>query len=185
MKTKENNNTQEPMSENTSQTVGRVPSPGVENETSEASRFQTGEASRFRAALTTLEHQIQTLNQRFINVMVDTAVVQGKILPTEREHWVTQLANNFDAKSVELTNAKPILKTAFNRTFPNRNNRSSDDDAAEFQARQKQIKSLVNKKMTEEGIDYTAAFIALKGEHPELFGVPADEERRAANLARL
>jgi hypothetical protein len=92
-------------------------------------------------------------------------VSQGKILPTEREHWLGQLEKDFDSKTAELANAKPVLKTEFTRHFSNANNQTISD-AAELT---KKIQQLVQDKMNNSGIDYDRAWQQVKTENPALF----------------
>jgi hypothetical protein len=117
--------------------------------------------TRFRE----LETQFQTFNERFLNSIVDGAICQGKILPTEREHWLDQLEKDFDTKTAELTNAKPVLKTEFSRHFSNTTNQTITG-AAELT---KKIQQLVQDKMKTSGIDYDRAWQQVKAENPALF----------------
>ena len=118
-----------------------------------------------RARFCELETQFQTFNERFLNSIVDTAICQGKILPTEREHWLGQLEKDFDTKTAELANAKPVLKTEFTRRFSNTNNPVTSD-ATELTQK---IQQLVQEKMKNSGIDYDHAWQQVKTENPTLF----------------
>jgi hypothetical protein len=91
--------------------------------------------------------------------------VQGKILPTELEHWMTQLANNFDVKSAELANAKPALQTQFQRTFNNADRTAT----LESKERSAKLQRLVADQMRKEGVDYDTAWQDMKKAHPEIF----------------
>jgi phage I-like protein len=117
--------------------------------------------TRFRE----LESRFQTFNERFLNSIVESAITQGKILSTEREHWLGQLEKDFETKTAELSNAKPVLKTEFTRRFSNTNT-ASVMDSIELT---KKIQQLVQDKMKTSGIDYDHAWQLIKTENPALF----------------
>ncbi|MDB6038309.1 MAG: hypothetical protein JWM99_2150, partial [Verrucomicrobiales bacterium] len=112
-----------------------------------------------------LETRFQSFNERFLNRIVDTAISQGKILPTEREHWRNQLEKDFDTKTAQLANAKPVLKTEFTRQFSN----SSIAATSDSMERTRRIQSLVQDKMKNLGHDYDRARQEVKTENPALF----------------
>ncbi|HYE32911.1 MAG TPA: phage protease [Methylomirabilota bacterium] len=112
-----------------------------------------------------LQNQLNTLNHRFLNTLLDNAILSGKILPTEREHWLQQLDRDFDNKSLELANAKPMIKTQFSRAFRNAQGSSTADE----RDRRKQVSRLVEDRMRKEGVDYNTAWADVKEAHPELF----------------
>jgi phage I-like protein len=114
-----------------------------------------------------LESQFQTFNERFLNSIVETAITQGKILSTEREHWLGQLEKDFETKTAELANAKPVLKTEFTRRFSNTNTTGAPDSIELT----KKIQQLVQDKMKTSGIDYDRAWQQIKTENPALFTV--------------
>jgi hypothetical protein len=128
-------------------------------------RTQTLLNAQDRARFSQLESQFQTFNQRFLNNIVDGAICQGKILPTEREHWRNQLEKDFDVKTAELANAQPVLKTQFTRQFSNSGVSASPNS---FE-RTRKIQNLIEDKMRTHGYGYDRAWEELKAENPTLF----------------
>lgn len=108
--------------------------------------------------------QIELLNQRLIQTILDNAIANARILPIERPHWKQALANSFEVAAAELANTGPKLKTqSQTKDLPNVKPGETGEQ------KQKRIISLVHEKMRAQAISYHQAWVLITSEHPELF----------------
>ena len=139
------------------------------NETSARTELETALAGE-KEARTAAEEALKAERKERIVLLVNEAVASGKILPATKEQWLKDLEEDFDVKLEVLANALPALKT-----------KPKTDDlgprGAQAQSNQDKILELVNEKMTETGKDYDYAWLAVKKEHPALFGEGTEEEK--------
>lgn len=99
--------------------------------------------------------------------LVALAVSGGRVLPAKREEALASLVNAatpeaFTAAAAELAARTPVMKVAATAG----SDRRRDTDV---RARQDQILSLVNSRMTSKSEDYDSAFAAVRKENPALF----------------
>ena len=97
-----------------------------------------------------------------VELLVSNAVAAGILTPAQKEQWLKDLADQFEAKSVELSNMKPVLHTRpITRDLGSRK--------PEQQPLRDKILTLVNTRMSEHGEDYVTAFAAVRKENAALF----------------
>ncbi|HEX7859002.1 MAG TPA: phage protease [Verrucomicrobiae bacterium] len=111
-----------------------------------------------------LENRIALLNQRLIQVLLDNAVAQARILPIERPHWERALSDNFEDTAVTLANAAPKLNLA-SKTESLRPIHLAESS----EAKQKRILRLVNERMRSSGATYHEAWLSVRSEQSHLF----------------
>lgn len=96
-----------------------------------------------------------------IGLLLDGAIAGGKITAADRGRWEADLGGDFEGKATELANAKPVLKTeSQTKNLGQRKESSAAGD---------KVVELCNERMAKTGEDWTAAWAALKREHPALF----------------
>lgn len=96
-----------------------------------------------------------------IGLLLDGAIRDGKITAAERDRWQGELTASFESKVVELANAKPVIKTeARTKNLGHRKETSAASD---------KVVELCNERMAKTNEDWTAAWAAVKREHPALF----------------
>lgn len=95
-------------------------------------------------------------------LIVSNAISAGIITPADKDKWLAALSENFDGKSVELSNMKPILHIA-----PVTTNLGARK--TEIQTTRDKVLTLVNTRMSEKGEDYETAFASVRKEHAALF----------------
>jgi hypothetical protein len=96
-----------------------------------------------------------------IGLLLDGAIRDGKITAAERDRWQGELTASFESKVVELANAKPVIKTeARTKNLGQRKETSAASD---------KVVELCNERMAKTNEDWTAAWAAVKREHPALF----------------
>jgi hypothetical protein len=113
-----------------------------------------------------IQSRMQKLEVRLINSVIDQAIREGRTTPAQRAFWSSQLAEDFDGKSVELANAAKVIKT---------DQRSEDFKAeslrqSEQTSRGNEVLRLVRTKM-EQGLNYDQAWMAVKEENQNLFAM--------------
>lgn len=97
-----------------------------------------------------------------VELLVSNAVAAGILTPAQKEQWLKDLAEQFEAKSAELSNMKPVMHTRpITRDLGTRK--------PEQQPLRDKILTLVNTRMSEHGEDYETAFAAVRKEHAALF----------------
>ena len=96
-----------------------------------------------------------------VTLLLDGAIRDGKITPADRDRWQAELTESFDAKVVELANAKPVIKTAA-RT-------ANLGQRKETSAASDKVVELVNERMSKTNEDWTVAWAVVKRENPALF----------------
>ena len=121
-----------------------------------------------KTAKTEIETSFGSERKERIVLLVNEAVVAGKVLPADVDSWQSDLEADFDGKSVELANAKQTIKTA--QKAGNLGGRNGETQAGT----DTEILTLVNEKREKTGLDYHNAFLAVKRESPSLF---AKEEK--------
>lgn len=96
-----------------------------------------------------------------IELILDGAIRDGKITAADRERWQGELTASFDAKVVELANAKPVIKTeARTKHLGQRKESSAASD---------KVVELVNERMSKTNEEWTVAWAVVKRENPALF----------------
>lgn len=111
-----------------------------------------------------LEHRLSILNNRLIQVLLDNAVAQARILPIERPHWQRALEHSFEQTAAALANTAPKLNlSSRTESLP----RIHTPGGAE--TKQKHILHLVNERMRATGHSYHQAWLDLRADHPNLF----------------
>jgi len=133
-----------------------------------ASTAKDSEISNLKSQISAATTNLANERKARIEAVLDNAVVTGKITAAQRPQWAADLAANFDAKLVELSNAKPVLNT--NSRTQGLGGRNSDTVS-----RQDKILTLVNEKMS-AGMDYDTAWGAVKKANPALFEEPKGKE---------
>ena len=131
------------------------------NTTAAKTELETSLAAE-KEARTAAEESFKTERKARVLLLVNEAVTDGKVLPADKDRWVTELEENFDKKSLALANARRVLKV--DRETGDLGSRSS-----KTMAKQDQILELVNEKQEKTGKSYDDAWLAVKKEHPELF----------------
>ncbi|HZZ19161.1 MAG TPA: hypothetical protein VFE25_07325 [Opitutaceae bacterium] len=105
--------------------------------------------------LETFRGQVAAERKERAILLVNSAVIEGRLAASDRDSWVTELCNSFDTKSVELSKLTKRLKTT-----------SATGDlankAGEAADRQAQVMDLVNARMDEKDEDYETAFTAVQ-----------------------
>ncbi len=113
-----------------------------------------------------LEDQVRTERGARADLLLANALNEGRITEADRANWKTALLAEWDAKVIELANAKPLIKTksALPADLAGRSGAAVD--------RQTKIIELVNERMKEKSEDYTTAFIAVQSDakNAALFG---------------
>lgn len=115
-----------------------------------------------------LQAEIGKQKKARIDMVLANAIAVGKITEAQRPQWTADLEKDLDGKITELSNARPIVKTA--STTGDLGGRNS-----ETVSRQDKILTLVNEK-TAKGMDYDAAWAAVKKANPALFEEPKRKE---------
>lgn len=111
--------------------------------------------------ISNLKSQIQSERKARIELVLDNAIAAGKITAAQRPQWASELEQNFDAKLLELSNAKPVLNTASKTQGLGARN-SEAHAAGEVRIRQDKLITLVNERMSKTGEDYETAFANIK-----------------------
>ncbi|MCX6994142.1 MAG: hypothetical protein NT011_13510 [Kiritimatiellaeota bacterium] len=115
-----------------------------------------------------LQAEIGKQKKARIDMVLANAIAAGKITEAQKPQWAADLDKDLDGKITELSNAQPIVKTA--STTGDLGGRNS-----ETVSRQDKILTLVNEK-TAKGMDYDAAWAAVKKANPALFEEPKRKE---------
>jgi phage I-like protein len=103
-----------------------------------------------------------------IELLLDNAQAAGKFTPAQRPQWAADLDKDFEGKSLELANAKPVLNTR-PRT-DSLGTRNADAQAArDATLRRDKVLMLVNERIAKTGEAYEQAFAAIRKEHAALF----------------
>jgi len=103
-----------------------------------------------------------------IELVLDNAQAAGKFTPAQRPQWAADLEKDFEAKSVELANAKPVLNTRPKTDALG--TRNADALAArDATLRRDKVLMLVNERIAKTGEVYEQAFAAIRKENPALF----------------
>ncbi len=125
---------------------------------------RTAKETQIQSEISNLKSAIQVERRARIDLVLANAIAAGKITEAQKTQWAADLEKNLDAKLVELSNAKPILKTASaTGDLGGRNSATV--------SRQDKILTLVNEK-TATGMDYDAAWATVKKANPALFEEP-------------
>jgi phage I-like protein len=113
-----------------------------------------------------IQSRVQRLEVRLINSVVDQAIREGRATPAQRGFWSSQLAEDFDGKSVALANAAKVAKTdSRSENFKAESLRQSEQNS-----RSNEVLGLVRTKM-EQGLNYDQAWMAVKEENQNLFAM--------------
>ena len=104
-----------------------------------------------------------------IDLVLANAIAAGKITEAQKPQWAADLAANFDAKLVELSNAAPALPQGGSHTGGLGNRNANAQANRDVQTRRDKILLLVNERMDKAGEDYTTAYAAIKHANPALF----------------
>lgn len=122
-------------------------------------------ASAVTAANTALEAERGALTAERTarhELLVSNAIASGRITPAQKDQWLSDLAANFEAKSVELSNMQPTLHvTPITGSLGTRK--------PEIQTSREKVLTLVNQRMTDHSEDYETAFAAVRKENAALF----------------
>jgi phage I-like protein len=130
------------------------------NEKTARAAAQTAQASE-SVARTTAETALANERKARIDLVLDNAITGGKITAAQRPQWASELEQNFDAKLVELANAKPVLNTeSKTQGLGARNTEAHAIGAARI--RQDKLLTLVNERMEKTNEDYETAFANIK-----------------------
>lgn len=101
--------------------------------------------------------------------LVEAAIRDGRVLPADKDKWISDLTSDFTGKAESLANALPVIKT-----------KSTTGDLApgadQETSRRGRILTLVNQKMTATGRGYHESWLAVKNEAPALFKQEAKAE---------
>lgn len=119
-----------------------------------------------RSTLETTKAHLESERDGRITILVENAVLTGKIREPEAAQWKADLKTDFAGKSVALANAKPAVKTE-SKTGDMGKRRDSVAIANE-QERRGKVLGLVNAKM-KDGLDYDTAWAQVQREQPALF----------------
>lgn len=122
----------------------------------------TTAANEARAALETERGALAAERAARRELIVSNAIASGIITPAQKDQWLADLASNFEGKSVELSNMKPVVHvTAVTGGLGSRK--------PELAATRDKVLTLVNTRMSEKGEDYETAFASVRKEHAALF----------------
>lgn len=119
-------------------------------------------ANEVRAALETAQGALLSERAAHRELVVSNAIAAGVITPADKDKWLADLSANFEGKSVELSNMKPILHVA-----PITQHLGSRKP--ELATTRDKVLTLVNTRMSEKGEDYETAFASVRKEHAALF----------------
>lgn len=97
-----------------------------------------------------------------IELLVSNAIASGRITPAQKDQWIKDLSEQFDAKSVELSNAQPVLNVAPVTA-------GLGARKTEIQTSRDKVLTLVNQRMEQTGEDYETAFVSVRKENAALF----------------
>ena len=132
------------------------------------------------AALALMDASVVVLEQRIKDertgraaLLVNAAIVEGRLMPAQRDNWLGDLVNadDFDHRAGMLAGLQKQVKTeSVVRDLGTR--------SASLRANQDKALELVNSKMADNGaLSYEAAFGLVRREHPELFAQAEQEQR--------
>lgn len=100
-----------------------------------------------------------------IDMVVDGALISGKITAAERAGWITRLETGFEAGVTALANeAVKVKVTSITRDAGDR----KGEGATQTEASRK-VTALANERMTKTGADWKTAWLEIKEENPALF----------------
>jgi phage I-like protein len=126
-----------------------------------SSAAKDSEIGNLKSQIANRQSEIQVERRARIDLVLDNAIAAGKITAAQRPQWASELEQNFDAKLLELSNAKPVLNTASKTQGLGARN-SEAHAAGEVRIRQDKLITLVNERMSKTGEDYETAFANIK-----------------------
>jgi phage I-like protein len=103
-----------------------------------------------------------------IELLLDNAQAAGKFTPAQRPQWAADLDKDFEGKSAELANAKPVLNTRSATDALGARNAAAQS-ARDATLRRDKVLMLVNERIAKTGEAYEQAFAAIRKEHAALF----------------
>lgn len=103
-----------------------------------------------------------------IELVLDNAQAAGKFTPAQRPQWAADLDKDFEGKSAELSNAKPVLNTRSATDALGARNAAAQS-ARDATLRRDKVLMLVNERIAKTGEAYEPAFAAIRKENPALF----------------
>ncbi len=103
-----------------------------------------------------------------IELVLDNAQAAGKFTPAQRPQWAADLDKDFEGKSAELSNAKPVLNTRSATNALGARNAAAQS-ARDATLRRDKVLMLVNERIAKTGEAYEQAFAAIRKEHDALF----------------
>ena len=142
----------------------------LENEknqaTSQLAQVQT-QLTDANTRVTSLTTALANERQSRIKLLVDSAVLEGRITEAERQQWTAALSNEseFEAKAAALANEKRKFKTDA-RTGSLGDRKSEVDQVSDLTNK---VVALVNERMKNSGEDWDTAFRTVQAEKPDLF----------------
>lgn len=112
-----------------------------------------------------MENQVSELNSRFLSVVVDNAILDGRIPPSDRERWRAELEHDWADKSLQLVNTLRTMKVdQRSEAFPS----LAATNGELTQAQNKRIQKVLREKMANDGLTYDQAWEEFKQENPAL-----------------
>lgn len=104
-----------------------------------------------------------------IELLVATALAQGKITAAETDKWRADMKEDFAGKSVELANAKPVIKTGAITANLGQREGAMETGGTPGQ----QLKALANELVKDgKAKDFTSGWALAKKQRPDLAGAP-------------
>jgi phage I-like protein len=128
-------------------------------------------ATEARAALANAEAARASERGARIELLVSNAIAAGRITPAQKDQWIKDLAEQFDAKSIELSNAKPVLHVAPVTA-------GLGSRKVELQTSRDTVLTLVNQRIEQTGEDYETAFASVRKENAALFEAMKQPSRK-------
>ncbi len=133
------------------------------DESEKANALQLANEQTARAGL---EAAFANERKARVELLVGSAISQGRITLADRERTLTELANaapeSFEARAAELASRAPVLRTGAAHTAHLGQRKESSDAATA-------VLTLVNARMDQNREDYDTAFARVRKDKPELF----------------
>ncbi len=122
------------------------------------------------AASKTAQEQFDNERHERVELIVSTALAQGKITAADTDKWRADLKEDFAGKSAELANAKPVIKTGAITANLGQREGAMETGGTPGQ----QLKALANELVKDgKAKDFTAGWTLAKKQRPDLVTAPS------------
>jgi hypothetical protein len=115
--------------------------------------------------LSTLVNSQDTIDEHLRSMVVDGAIANSKISPSQRQFWLNELKADFHNARIQLLNSKPMLKNeTLQNDFSKKGQPSSTEDRTFIW---NQVYKIVHDRMEAKNIPYQTAWAQIREEYPE------------------